>query len=86
MFSSDRVRLIAIFAAAFAALTASSAEAQNHAPNPYETLEDYAPLPDGRSWGSTSAVETSPDGETILGHRPLRSEQLRHGCSGALGA
>ena len=65
MFSSDRVRLIAIFAAAFAALTASSAEAQNHAPNPFDTLDDFAPLPDGRSWGSTSAVETSPDGETI---------------------
>jgi sugar lactone lactonase YvrE len=25
----------------------------------------WAPLPDGRSWGSTSAVEISPDGETI---------------------
>jgi len=40
--------------------------AQNEAPNPYRTVEGiWAPLPDGRSWGSTSAVEISPDGETI---------------------
>ena len=40
--------------------------AQNHAPNPYRTVEGvWAPLPDGREWGSTSLVEVSPDGETI---------------------
>ena len=46
--------------------TASVANAQNHAPNPYRTVEGvWAPLPDGREWGSTSLVEVSPDGETI---------------------
>ena len=40
--------------------------AQNHAPNPYRTVEGvWAPLPDDREWGSTSLVEVSPDGETI---------------------
>ena len=46
--------------------TSSVAYAQNHAPNPYRTVEGvWAPLPDGREWGSTSLVEVSPDGETI---------------------
>ena len=46
--------------------TSSVAYAQNHAPNPYRTIEGvWAPLPDGREWGSTSLVEVSPDGETI---------------------
>jgi DNA-binding beta-propeller fold protein YncE len=44
----------------------SAVHAQQHAPNPYHTVDGvWAPLPDGRSWGSTSSVEVSPDGETI---------------------
>ena len=44
----------------------SSVLAQNDAPNPYSTVPGvWAPLPDSRSWGATSAVEVSPDGETI---------------------
>ncbi len=43
-----------------------TASAQNQAPNPYSTVGGiWAPLPDGREWGSTSLVEVSPDGETI---------------------
>ncbi|MEX1256564.1 MAG: peptidyl-alpha-hydroxyglycine alpha-amidating lyase family protein [Gemmatimonadota bacterium] len=42
------------------------AHAQNSFPNPYRTVPDvWAALPDGRSWGATSAVAVSPDGETI---------------------
>ena len=45
---------------------AQIASAQNQAPNPYNTVGGiWAPLPDGRDWGSTSLVEVSPDGETI---------------------
>jgi DNA-binding beta-propeller fold protein YncE len=41
-------------------------QAQNNAPNPYSTVPGvWAELPDGRTWGSTSAVAVSPDGETI---------------------
>ena len=44
----------------------SAVHAQNHAPNPYHAVDGvWAPLPDGSSWGSTSSVEVSPDGETI---------------------
>ena len=37
----------------------------NDAPNPYSTIEGFAKLPDGRSWGSTSAVDIDKDGKTI---------------------
>ena len=66
MFNTGRVvsvlcGLILVFTCAV-----ENVSAQNQAPNPYRTVEGvWAPLPDGRAWGSTSAVEVSPDGETI---------------------
>src|SRR5690606_10865714 len=43
----------------------SFASAQNHAPNPYTTIEGWAKLPDGREWGATSAVYPARDGRHI---------------------
>ena len=37
----------------------------NQAPNPYRTVEGWARLPEGRAWGSTSAVEIDRDGRSI---------------------
>jgi streptogramin lyase len=37
----------------------------NAAPNPFDTIANYFKLPDGRSWGSTSAVEIDKDGRSI---------------------
>jgi len=37
----------------------------NDLPNPYNTIEDWAKLPAGREWGSTSAVEIDKDGKSI---------------------
>ena len=37
----------------------------NNLPNPYRTVEGWAKLPAGRSWGSTSAVEIDKDGSSI---------------------
>jgi streptogramin lyase len=37
----------------------------NDAPNPYKTITGWAKLPDGRHWGSTSAVEVDRDGKSI---------------------
>ena len=37
----------------------------NDAPNPYATVEGWAKMPDGRTWGSTSAVDIDPDGRSI---------------------
>jgi sugar lactone lactonase YvrE len=62
----SRVGLIFGFAVAGIGATAVQIEAQNSEPNPYRTVPGvWAPLPDGRDWGSTSLVEVSPDGETI---------------------
>jgi DNA-binding beta-propeller fold protein YncE len=37
----------------------------NDAPNPYNTIEGYAKLPEGRTWGSTSAVDIDKDGKSF---------------------
>src|SRR5688572_7394647 len=61
---------------AFVALTGWSAEAQapvqttpgapvNDLPNPYQTIENFFKMPEGRTWGSTSAVEVDRDGRSI---------------------
>ena len=70
--SASRVKLT-LGAAAVAALalagwrvSAQSTMAPvNDAPNPYRTISDYFKLPAGRTWGSTSAIDISPDGQFI---------------------
>src|SRR3954462_4865381 len=37
----------------------------NDAPNNYTTIKDYFKLPEGRTWGSTSAVDIDKDGKSI---------------------
>ncbi len=37
----------------------------NDVPNPYQTIEGFFKMPEGRTWGSTSAVDVSPDGKII---------------------
>jgi sugar lactone lactonase YvrE len=66
MSSLRQVGLIVVAATAAVAASPALGLAQNHAPNPFRTVEGvWAPLPDGRDWGSTSAVDISADGETI---------------------
>jgi sugar lactone lactonase YvrE len=40
-------------------------EPTNDLPNPYEAMTGYFKMPEGRTWGSTSAVDVSPDGKII---------------------
>jgi sugar lactone lactonase YvrE len=53
------------------ALLASEALAQggvaptNSLPNPYRTIEGWAKMPAGRTWGSSSAVDIDKDGRSI---------------------
>ena len=42
-----------------------SATPTNDLPNPYNTIEGWAKLPEGRTWGSTSAVDIDKDGRSI---------------------
>ena len=37
----------------------------NHLPNPYETVRNWGALPDGRKWGSVSAVHVDVDGKHV---------------------
>jgi hypothetical protein len=34
-------------------------------PNPYQTVQGWAKMPEGRTWGSTSAVEVAKDGKSL---------------------
>jgi sugar lactone lactonase YvrE len=47
---------------ALIALAGATAAAQ---PNPYSTIESWAKLPEGRMWGSTSAVDIDRDGKSV---------------------
>ena len=38
-------------------------------PNPYRTIEDWAKLPEGRTWGSTSSVDIDRDGNIWVADR-----------------
>ena len=40
-------------------------EPTNDLPDPYSTVEGWAKMPEGRSWGSTSAVEIDRDGVSV---------------------
>ena len=37
----------------------------NDLPNPYQTVENFLKLPEGRAWGSTSSVAIDKDGKSI---------------------
>jgi sugar lactone lactonase YvrE len=47
------------------AYTQESVQPVNDPPNPYQTVEGWAKMPEGRTWGSTSAVDIAPDGKSI---------------------
>src|SRR5215472_17598042 len=61
---------LAIALVAAGSLSAPRASGQsdaptNDAPNPYRTVVGWAQLPEGRKWGSTSAVDIDRDGTSI---------------------
>jgi streptogramin lyase len=45
--------------------TQSNVQPVNDPPNPYATVENWAKMPEGRTWGATSAVEIDRDGKSI---------------------
>src|SRR5690606_15624057 len=58
---------IAVASAALPATVIGQADMAptNDLPNPYRTIEGWAKMPDGRTWGSTSAVGIDPDGVSV---------------------
>jgi sugar lactone lactonase YvrE len=66
----SRLLTAAIMAAAVVGLgarvaTQAKVGPANSLPNPYKTIENYFKLPEGRVWGSTSAVDIDRDGKSI---------------------
>jgi DNA-binding beta-propeller fold protein YncE len=63
------VRAIKLFLAVAAAssplLAQPDMKPTNDAPNPYRTVEGWAKMPEGRTWGSTSAVAVDRDGKSV---------------------
>jgi DNA-binding beta-propeller fold protein YncE len=52
--------------AATVLLTAASGVRQ---PNPYKTIPNWGQLPEGRKWGSTSAIDIAPNGNLWVAER-----------------
>jgi DNA-binding beta-propeller fold protein YncE len=86
------------FAAAVAAIVvigglgaAQTLAPTNSLPNPYRSIENWGALPQGRAWGSTSAVAIDPDGTSVwVGERcgesrpPSRVDPSQpFGCDGS---
>jgi sugar lactone lactonase YvrE len=55
----------ASFLITIALLAQGDVQPTNSPPNPYQTVKDWAKLPEGRMWGSTSAVEIDKDGKSV---------------------
>jgi DNA-binding beta-propeller fold protein YncE len=53
---------LCMLAGAIVAALAASGPAQD---NPYQSIEGWAKMPAGRTWGSTSAVGIDPDGRSV---------------------
>lgn len=63
--NTQMMRAVALPLLAAALLGSPAASAQNSAPNPYRTIDNWAKLPAGREWGATSAVYPANDGKNI---------------------
>lgn len=62
----------AVFIAAMCAAAGAYAQRDaepNSQPNPYRTIEDWAKLPEGRTWGSTSSVDIDRNGNIWVAER-----------------
>ncbi|MGH7470792.1 MAG: peptidyl-alpha-hydroxyglycine alpha-amidating lyase family protein [Longimicrobiales bacterium] len=57
--------LLALLAGSQAVTAQAQVKATNDQPNPYQTIEGWAKMPAGRTWGATSAVEIDRDGVSI---------------------
>jgi sugar lactone lactonase YvrE len=68
--SVGRVKFSLVIVAAVAlAGVARTDDAPNSQPNPYRGPENWGTLPEGRTWGSTSAIDLAPDGSIWVAER-----------------
>jgi sugar lactone lactonase YvrE len=57
--------VVGAIVAAVAMSARVDAQPANSQANPYRTVEGWAKMPEGRTWGATSAVDVAPDGKSI---------------------
>jgi len=71
MRNAGRVRLLVLAVAGLGVSTRifAQADSANSRPNPYRTVENWAKMPEGRTWGSTSAVDIGRDGSIWVAER-----------------
>jgi sugar lactone lactonase YvrE len=64
-----------------AAQTPARAPAQvpDSQPNPYRTIENWAQIPAGRTWGSASGIDIDPDGKSVW----IADRCAANGCLGS---
>jgi streptogramin lyase len=65
MAAMARMTRVAAIVAGAMALAQTAVQPTNDLPNPYRTIEQHFKLPEGRTWGSTSAIEIDKDGRGI---------------------
>ena len=65
LFVSVSKLVLGMFAISSVALAQPDIKPTNDLPNPYKTVEGWAKMPEGRTWGSTSAVAIDRDGQSI---------------------
>src|SRR5258706_1580909 len=58
-------RLVSLLLLGAVLLAQGDVQPTNTLPNTYRTVADYFRMPEGRKWGSTSAVEIDKDGRSI---------------------
>ena len=64
--SRARLTLAGALVAGFVTTGAwAHAQSSDSPPNPYRTVEGWAKMPEGRTWGATSAVDVARDGKSI---------------------
>jgi sugar lactone lactonase YvrE len=65
MFATSALASLLVAATAAAQASSATMAPVNSPPNPYKTVEGWAKMPEGRVWGSTSAVAIDRDGKSI---------------------
>ena len=56
---------LAVLLAGSITFAQATSQPTNDAPNPYETVANHFKMPEGRTWGSTSAIDIDHDGKSI---------------------
>src|SRR5262249_3635171 len=62
---SLRFAAVALFTISAGAVYSQIAAPTNSLPDPYRSVENWAKMPQGRTWGSTAGVAIDPDGASV---------------------